>query len=198
MKSLLFLGFGLVAGGILGAYATSTLYTSREEKEAAMVLATKCPACPACPTAASLPIRPAPEAPDDLDTPVASLKKGSTATGTGAAAGTSPAKGEELPTAPQKPGLPASAIKLASEALKREIAPCIEAAKTADGHGTFVLDLVVTATSGIGHIRSASLGSVSGSLAGLDACALESARRVQFAWPEDDGESRLRYPVQLP
>jgi hypothetical protein len=181
----------LIAGGILGAYVTSSIYGSKEEHEAAVLGTVKCTPCPVCqaavPSPSTLPIKPAPEEDDDNPTP---HPRTSTKSGVKSASA-------EPDLQPGRPGLPASAIKLASEALRRELGPCIETARAADGHGSLVLDLVVTATSGIGHIRSAALASVSGALGGLDGCAIEAAKRVQFAWTEDDGESKLRYPVTL-
>jgi hypothetical protein len=172
---------GLIAGVVLGAFVTSSIYGTKEEKEAAIIGAVKCPPCPTCP-APSVPPKEARE--DEEDAPGSLPMKTSTR-----------AREIELPTG--RPGLPASAIKLASEALRRALEPCIETARAGGAHGAVVLDLVITATSGIGHIRQASMSNIEGAFGGFEGCAIDAAKKVQFEWHEDDGESKLRYPVQL-
>jgi hypothetical protein len=181
LRLALALASGLIVGVILGAYVTSSIYGSKEEKEAAIIGAVKCPQCPVCP-APTAPLKEARE--DEEEAPSGLPVKTST-------------RPREIEVPSGRPGLPASAIRLASEALKRELQPCVETARAGGAHGAVVLDLVITATSGLGHIRQASLANMEGALAGFEGCAIDAAKKVQFEWHEDDGESRLRYPVQL-
>lgn len=93
--------------------------------------------------------------------------------------------------------MPASAIQMASAALKRELEPCIKSAEAEGISGTLLLDLTITATSGVGHIQGADVVDTKGAVDGIEECLLDAAARVQFDWTQADGETKLRYPVRL-
>jgi len=173
------LAFGLLSGGIVGAYATTTVYGRRQQSEPVKTCPV-CPVCEVCPPPADcavpppIPVGPPPS--------IGSIEI------------------EPLPVdpdAPPKPGLPATAIGLASAGLRREIEPCLEAARARSARASLLLDLTVTATSGIGHIRAVDVVRAEGDAEELAGCLVSAATRVQFDWSQDDGESRLKYPIKV-
>lgn len=183
LRTFLVLGFGLLAGGIIGGYATSLVYGQREAPrppppQVTPTGAPSCPPCPVCPP--SRPDLAAQDAPE-VDAPEE----------------VPPLEELELPQEAARPGLPASAVRLASTGFQREIAPCIQQARDTALAGTLLLDLTVTATGGIGHIRDVGVVRREGSVEALETCLVEAAGRVQFDWGSGDGESKLRYPVQV-
>ncbi len=187
LRTFLTLGVGLIAGGVVGAYAMTVVYGQRSTSLEPSKM--QCPPCPACTTAAApCPICPAPG--DD---------------GTARPAPASPAPDETveaivpetLDAIPRLPGLPASALKLASAGFAREIEPCMEKARTEGLRGTLLLDLTVTSTDAVGHIPAVELVRADPTAAGIHACLVEAAGRVHFEWKDEDGQTRLRFPVQL-
>ena len=176
-RTLLVLAFGLLSGGIIGAYATTTVYGKRQPPPKAKAL--KCPACAEC--AACPP-------PQDCDAPPPVVIADDLAPVIG--------EGPDEPADPTRPGLPASAIQLASTALARELGPCRTNAQETGAAGTLLLDLTITATVGVGHIRTADVVKSDAGDA-MDACVLDAVARVQFQWAQADGESKLRYPVRF-
>ena len=180
-RTFLVLAFGLICGGIIGAYATTTVYGKR--RVAAPQPAPSCPACPVCPTCPP---------PVDCDAPPPVVSP------------TAPARMFDDPEDPipdpgasRRPGLPASAIGLASRALMRAIEPCRTSSTGPDESGSLLLELTITATSGVGHIRQTDVNQSEGDLEVFQSCVLEAAAEVQFEWTGEDGESRLKYPVRL-
>lgn len=181
------LAFGLLAGGVVGAYATTTVYGQRSPPPPAPKAAAcaPCPVCPTCPPPVDCAAPPAvgsDEITDLVEAPA------------------DPVVGLEPEIGAQQwrgAGLPASAIGMASKALSREIQPCLQTAREAGASGSMVLDLTVTATGGVGHIRHAEVASSDTEDPDLAPCLIGAAGQVQFDWPDADGESRLRYPVRV-
>ena len=75
--------------------------------------------------------------------------------------------------------------------------PCIATAREAGAAGSLLLDLTVTASSGVGHISSTDIAVRETTDEAIGPCLLEAAERVQFDWPSADGQSQLRYPVRI-
>jgi hypothetical protein len=100
----------------------------------------------------------------------------------------------------KKPGLPASAIRLASDGIRAELSGCVEESRKLNVQGIVLLELTVTATGGQGFISEASISGRSSGTASseqIDRCILDGARRARFAWKEDDGEAHFRLPLKL-
>jgi len=187
MRTFLPLGVGLIAGGVIGAYAMTVVYGQHQRgPEPAKVICPPCPACVAPPPSPGV----ASAGGEDDTTPETGPSPGASAT---------PAGPEtlDLPTEGRVPGLPSSALKLASSGFTREIAPCLDQARTENMSGSLLVDLTVTSTDGIGRIRDLGVIKADATAAGLQPCLLEAARRVHFEWTNGDGESRLRYPIGL-
>lgn len=189
------LGVGLIAGGVIGAYAMTVVYGAHAPLEPTKL---QCPPCPACAVATAAPCPVCPAGNDD----------------TAAAGGASPAPGDpapspgdtvaagtpdtvDVPPEPRLPGLPASALRLASAGFTREIAPCLEKARADGLKGTILLDLTVTSTGSVGHIPAVELVRADPTAADVGPCLVEAARRVHFEWRDEDGQTRLRFPVAL-
>ena len=176
VRTFVVFGVGIIAGGIIGGYATAVVYGERPTPSLAALPA--CPACPACPSPARRPREePGPAEPET-------------------AVEVSPSGAPEeidLGSEPARPGLPAQAVRIASAGFGREIQACL----TKETEGTALFDLTVTATSGVGHLREVTLLKADPKLKALEPCFLEAAQRVQFAWPQGEGESKLRYPLVL-
>jgi hypothetical protein len=182
-RTLLVLAFGLLSGLIIGAYATTMVYGQRTPRRPEP--STAAPSCPPCPECARCPPPVDCEAPPPVvaaDDPTGMMD---------------PSGEDPIDPGTRRPGLPASAIGLASQGLRRELAPCRERARAEGISGSVLLDLTITATNAVGQIRSAELLQAVDGADAIGACLIEAARRVQFEWPHADGESRLRYPVRL-
>jgi hypothetical protein len=175
LRTFLVLGVGLIVGGLAGAWATSAVHGSGGERPPGPSSA--CPPCPVC-SAEKPALPPVPER--DVDEIAAEDEPE-----------------VDLPSDPARAGLPASAVKLASAGLQREIAACLALPEVQGEYGALLLDLTITATGGIGHIREVGVVRREGEISRVEACIDEGARRVQFDWGGGDGESRLRYPVQV-
>jgi hypothetical protein len=182
------LGVGLIAGGVIGAYAMTVVYGPHAPIEPTKL---QCPPCPACAvaSAAACPVCPGP---DDDTAPGASASPSPADTVTAATPETL-----DIPTEPRLPGLPASALRLASAGFTREIAPCLEKARADGLRGTVLLDLTVTSTGSVGHIPAVELVRADATAADVGPCLVEAARRVHFEWRDEDGQTRLRFPVAL-
>ena len=110
-----------------------------------------------------------------------------------------PGETEEIPRTVAKSGLPARALKMATDAVLEEIAIC-RTEMSNWVRDTLVLELTVTATVGAGFIREVHI--VERSKDGTadkqaDDCILGVASRTRFVWAEGEGESKLRIPVRL-
>lgn len=175
LRTFLAVGSGVIAGGILGAYVTTTIYGERVDVPPAPA-PVLCPPCPVCRAVSS-----STEA-EGLRAVVPAVDPDQ------------PPPEVEVPEI-ARPGLPASAVRMASAAFEREVAPCLSGG--GGGEGMVVLELTVTATGGIGHIRELEITRREGMVGEIEACAGEAARRVQFEWPSGDGESKLVMPLKL-
>lgn len=200
LRTFLTLGVGLIAGGVVGAYGMTVVYGQRSSiMEPAKM---QCPPCPACTAASAAPCPICPSGPAaDLDPGAPLPEDGRTPSGTQATPGTEETvvadTPESLDVIPRLPGLPASALKLASAGFSREIVPCLEKAQADGLRGTVLLDLTVTSTDAVGHIPLVELVRADPSAADIHPCLVEAARRVNFEWRAEDGQTRLRFPVQL-
>ena len=176
-RTFVVLAFGLLCGGVIGAYATTTVYGKRQPT--VTVAPGECPACPAC--------RECPK-PVDCETPPPVVS-----------ADDPPGLLEEeydlgVGGTP-KTGLPATAIGLASAAFGEQIGPCMGQARSDAVHGSLLLDLTVTTTAGRGRILNAQIAQSEGPVDELADCVKGAVTGVGFDWPHADGESRLRYPI---
>lgn len=185
LRTFLTLGVGLIAGGVVGAYAMTVVYGDRSAAlDPSRMQCPPCPAIAAAPSPTPCPIRP-----DDATGPSASA---SPETVTAEAP-----EALEVPTEPRLPGLPASALRLASAGMAREIEPCVTAARAANHTGTILLDLTVTSTGSVGHIPAVEVVRADPEVADLGPCLTQAARRVHFEWRDEDGQSRLRFPIAI-
>lgn len=166
----LFLGIGLFAGAIGGAYAMTIIYGEPPSERIAP--SERCPPPPPCERCP-----PAPSCPTAV--PMVELEEGDIVP-------------LELPN-PQETGLPESAVSLAMNGFARESSPC----RTEETSGTIVLDLTVTASAGLGRISKLLRVSSEGSADQALPCLESAAGRVQFEWSGSDGRSKLRYPMSL-
>lgn len=97
---------------------------------------------------------------------------------------------------PRLPGLPASALKLAHEAVSAEIEGCVE--RLVDpAPGVALLQLAVLATEGTGRIEEATVPRATGGARSSVECLLEAAQRAEFAWSGADGQLDFRLPVAV-
>lgn len=176
-------GLSIIAGGAIGAYATRSIYgESAALVHPVQIRDRPCPACAECPIC--------PQAPDCED-------RGLVPTSTAPRAILLPDTDEPEQ---KRPGLPATAIRLASDRVRIEVAACVEESLRTGAQGTVLLELTVTATGSKGFISEANLATRSSgtvSSESIDRCLIEGARRARFDWPEDDGEAHLRLPVRL-
>lgn len=168
----------LVAGGAAGAYATRTIYGSVESVAVpSAVRAPECPPppppplCPPPPDCGELGVVPRGDAPSGavLEDPVE-------------------------PPAPAKPGLPASAIRLGTQAVEQAVAAC---RGEGDADGALVLDLTLTATGGVAFISDAQIVRRSGQVESVEACVRDRAREARFAYGAAEGEARFKVPVRF-
>lgn len=179
LRTFVLLGFGFLAGGLVGGYAVSVVYGDGDRPATTPPQTAPCPVCPVC--APQRPIEDPGRTPDEQVEPEE----------------IEPPEEIEVPQEATRPGLPASAVRLASGGFQRESATCIEQANAAGTNGSLLLDLTVTATGGIGHIRELGVVKKTGEVGALETCLGEAAKRVQFEWRSGEGESKLRYPVQV-
>ena len=164
----------MLAGGMLGSYATSALLGGGQPRVSPMP--DPVPAVAECRC-------------DDQDrAPVDPL-----------ASGRLPEGLTEIPGAPGQrtlPGLPVKALEIARAQAQRELKPCLTA-EDALSEGTLVLTLTVTATGGQGFIREATVTAQSGDAEWAKDCVIERARAVRFEWSGADGQQTLKLPIRV-
>jgi hypothetical protein len=173
LRTFVALGFGLFAGGIVGGYAITVVYgvgAPRVEKPSTCPPA-PAPSCPPCELAAT------PDTVEELPD-----------------AGTSTVvlPGYEAPR-PKLPGLPTSAVRLASQGVEREVQAC--AAGLGQAEGTVIVDFTITATAGQGFLRAVRVVRTDRRAVDLLECVERGLPKVRFEWGGSDGETRLRYPL---
>lgn len=172
----------MLVGGAVGAYATRAIYGDSPENIDPVTPRQKiCPTCecPVCP--------PPPDCGDVNGVPTSTAPRAILI------------PEDEEPDRHTKPGLPASAVQLATGSVRTEVRPCL-ATIPYEVHGTVLLDLTVTATGGQGFISDASMVERSGdavSSSELEHCLVEAARAAKFEWSGEDGEAHVRLPVAL-
>ncbi len=169
-----------VLGGAAGVFATRTLYGDTDQQVSpAHTKQLQCPPpvpCPVCPPP-----------PDCGETSLV------------------PTGGEEiaveaLPELQEPknnvPGLPSSALKLANAAVLAEVEPCLSST-VATLPGVALLDLVVTASAGVGKISEVSLSRATGGAQSLQTCLEEAAKAARFEWDGADGELQFKLPLRV-
>lgn len=177
MSSKLFLvaGASLLVGGGLGAFVTQTIYGGHAERvDPSPDRPLKCPEPKPC-------ICPPPV--DCGENGI--VPDGAEPVGEIAAI--------EVPDT-TRPGLPASALGLATAAVKEAIAPCL--IDTEGLGGNILLRLTVTSTGGQGFIRTAEVTKTSGEVADVPECVSAYARRAKFEF-ETEGETQLQLPIKV-
>jgi hypothetical protein len=177
-------GVSILVGGIIGAYAMHAVYGDHERevrtgvaRELKTCPPCECPACPPPPDCGDHGVVPTSTAPRALLAP----------------------DGEE-PEHDKKAGLPVSAIRLASDRVREEVAACLEESRRIGVQGSVLLELTITTTATTGFVSDASLGGrSSGALSNeaIDRCLIEGARRTRFDWSEGEGEAHFRLPLKL-
>lgn len=95
------------------------------------------------------------------------------------------------------PGLPPSALKLASDAVIQQIDGCLRQAAGDGERGIVVLALTVTATGGVGFVSDATAATHDGDVTGALECGPRDAQRAKFEWNGSDGRQELRLPIQV-
>jgi hypothetical protein len=175
-------GISMIVGGVIGSYVTGLVYgdspgeidpvTPRQK----ICPPCECPACPPPPSCGDLNGVPTSTAPRAILVP----------------------EDEEVDR-DKKPGLPASAVQLATSKVRAEVASCF-ANLPFEVHGTILLDLTVTATGSQGFISDASMIEKSDDVVSsseLEHCLVDAARRTKFEWNAEDGEAHVRLPIAL-
>lgn len=163
------LAVGLFAGAIGGAYAMTIVYGDGPSERIAP--SERCPPPPPCE-----PCLPAPSCPTAV--PMVELDEDALPP-------------VDLPVAAEV-GLPQSAVNLAMKGFARESEVC-----RAGASGTLVLDLTVTASTGLGRISGLETVLAEGDARSALPCLEAAAKRVQFEWSAGEGRARLRYPLSL-
>jgi hypothetical protein len=104
---------------------------------------------------------------------------------------------DDAPPDPDRPGLPASALPLAMNAVKEAIKTC--AIDETSLSGVVLLDLVATATAGGGFISEAVITQATGDMRGaaIAECVRLEAKRARFAWEQGEGELKFKMPVKV-
>lgn len=166
-------------GGAAGVFGIRTLYgdVDRVVPETRKTLVCPppppCPACPPpvdCGEATTLPIAPSPSPTTERE-------------------GLEPAR-------PALPGLPASVLPVAHEAVREAVRPCLDAAST-DLPGVALLQLTVIATEGQGVISEVLVLRATGGAEAAAACLQEAAGRARFPWSGSDGRLTFKLPVSV-
>lgn len=104
---------------------------------------------------------------------------------------------EVPPSETDKPGLPASALPLAMNAVRDAIKTCqLEATSLS---GVVLLDLVATTTAGGGFISEATITQATGDMRGAPVaeCVRIEAMRARFTWEGSEGELKFKMPVKV-
>lgn len=175
-------GLSMLAGGAIGSYATRLIFGGSTENIDPVTPRQKicppceCPMCPPPPDCGDVNAVPTSTAPRAILLP----------------------EDDEVDR-DKRPGLPASAVQLATKQVREETKACLNALQV-EVHGTLLLELTVTATGGQGFISDASMIERSGDAVSsndLEHCLLDAARRAKFDWPAEDGEAHVRLPVAL-
>ncbi len=174
VKLLTVAGVSMLAGGMLGSYATSALLGGGQPRVSPMP--DPAPVVAEC------------KCDDQERPPVDPLESGRLPEGL-----------TEIPGDPGEqalPGLPVKALELARAQAQRELKPCLS---SADGlsEGTLVLTLTVTATGGQGFIREAAVTASSGDAEWAKDCVIERSRAVRFEWSGADGQQTLKLPIRV-
>jgi hypothetical protein len=174
--------FGALCGGIIGAYAMSTLYGRRVSSSRPSDLGPQSPdqlACPLCPKCPSCP----PPVDCKVEAPVIAP---------GQDTSIMEDLGEGLTDVRAKPGLSANAMVLAVSSLKLGVQDCQTSTLASEWSGSVVLDLTITATAGWGRVREAVVVQSDGEVLEFGQCLIEAAQNTKFEWLFSDGEGRLR------
>ncbi|MEL6186088.1 MAG: hypothetical protein AAFU79_15795 [Myxococcota bacterium] len=100
------------------------------------------------------------------------------------------------PEAPALPGLPASVLPYAHEAVREVLEPCLAEAPP-DFPGVALLQLTVTATGGEGFISEVIVLQATGGAEAAASCLEEAARTARFPWAGGDGRLTFKLPVSV-
>lgn len=159
----------LVVGAALGSYATAALFGSSETVN---VNPQKAP--PAEPCRCEIPM------PEPVD-PLATSRVG---------------EGITEIDAPRLPGLPRSALELATRAAHEQFGPCATSS-AAVGQGTLILELTVTATGGQGFVKDGGVVDRTGETEWAEQCMMRRLPAVRFEWSGGDGQQTLKLPLRV-
>ena len=164
-------GVSFLAGGALGAYATSAILGGGQP-----------------------PVRPSPQAkapaePCRCDEPAAAAVD---PLGTGRIADDL----TEVDAPAALPGLPVTALNRARASAQAQLKPCTTSS-VAFGEGTLVLTLTVTATGGQGFISDAHITARTGDVEWAEPCIAQRARAIRFDWAGSEGQQTLKLPLRV-